>query len=224
MDMQNRCNFVFDLDGTIIASSRYYLTIVENLCTRRELEFTPSERRHCLGMPAVAFFAEKFGAGNPEAPEVRSALDQLYFQSRIDIEHIPAFDGIVDFLITIRARGHRIALWTSREKHSTTQLLAKRGLAGHFDMVVTANCVRKHKPDPEGLHHIARHFDCCPTRLVMIGDHDVDMQAAAAAGSRAIRANWHGLTPSLPCSFGFPTAESIADLNSMTTDSDFVFG
>lgn len=222
MEMQNRCNFVFDLDGTIIASSRYYLAIVETLCTRRGLEFTPAERRQCLGMPAVTFFAEKFGAGAPSAPEVTSALDHLYAQSRIDIEHIPAFDGMVDLLDTIRARGHRIALWTSREKHSTAKLLAKRELTGHFDLVVTADCVRRHKPDPEGLHHIARYFDCCPTSLVMIGDHDVDMQAAAAAGSRAVRANWHGLTPGAPCSLGFPTAESIEDLVNIVADAGAV--
>jgi FMN phosphatase YigB (HAD superfamily) len=96
-------------------------------------------------------------------------------------------------------------------------LLEKRALTPLFDLVVTANCVQRHKPDPEGLHHIARQFNCCPTRLVMIGDHDADMGAARAAGSMGIRANWHGLTPGLRCGLGFPTLDSIEALVAITT-------
>jgi HAD superfamily hydrolase (TIGR01509 family) len=197
-------HFVFDLDGTVLSSGPFYLSILERLCERYQVELTLADRRLALGLPARKFFTEKL------PPHVQGpAFDFLVQQSIIELPHIPVFDGMQDLLRDLRKRGCRVALWTSRDKASTEALLTLRGIHDHFDLKVTYDCISRHKPDPEGLIHIAGKFGCDVRELVMVGDHDVDVQAAHSAGSKPIRANWHGLTPGFVCPSGAPTFETL---------------
>jgi len=205
--ISERKNFVFDLDGTVLSSGPFYLAILERLFKRHDLELTAEDRHMCLGLPARKFFADRLPR------EIHAAAyEYLVEQSIIDLPHIPVFDGIPELLDSLRQRGCRIALWTSRDKLSTEALLSLRAIHDHFDLKVTYDCVTHHKPDPEGLRHIAAKFGCETRELVMIGDHDVDVQAALAAGAIPVRANWHGLTPGFVCPTGATTVATMADL------------
>ena len=62
----------------------------------------------------------------------------------------------------------------------------------HFAAVISGDCVTRHKPHPEGLERLQKHFGCRASEIVMIGDHDYDMAAATAFGAFAVRASWHG--------------------------------
>jgi len=52
--------------------------------------------------------------------------------------------------------------------------------------VVTCEDVTTTKPDPEGILKLLEDLDAKPEEAILLGDHAVDMQAARAAGVRAI--------------------------------------
>ena len=56
------------------------------------------------------------------------------------------------------------------------------GLAGYFDLVVSALDVARPKPHPESLNKILDHFQVRPDEAVYIGDSVVDAEAAQRAG------------------------------------------
>jgi len=97
-------------------------------------------------------------------------------------------------------------------KKNPTYYNSENEIEKHFEIVITGDCLENHKPDPEGLHRIATHFNCDTSQLVMIGDHDVDITAAKSAGAFPIRANWHGFKESKDCPLGAMTIHSIRDL------------
>lgn len=202
--------FVFDLDGTVLSSTPFYHAILETIFHRNGISLTEDDKRLAMGLSASAFLAPRL---NPEAME--EALIHLRDQSQVDKDFIPVFDGLHEVLAMIHGRGDRLAIWTSREKTSALQLVEKQKIAQFFDLVVTADCVRRHKPDPEGLTYIASQFGCDFSDIVMIGDHDVDILAAKATGSLPVRANWHGYRPGENCHLGALTVHSVAELSTL---------
>jgi HAD superfamily hydrolase (TIGR01549 family) len=204
---RDRSFFVFDLDGTLFASTPFYISILETVFGRLGLELTEAEKSLAAGLSARKFLAKRL---SPE--DTQDALRFMNEQSTLDLEHIPMFDGLSCLLETLASRNKRLAAWTSRDYHSAMLLLRKHKIEKHFEIVITGDCLENHKPDPEGLHRIANHFNCDTSQLVMIGDHDVDITAAKSAGALPIRANWHGFKEAKNCPLGAMTIHSIRDL------------
>jgi len=206
---RDRSFLVFDLDGTIFASTPFYFSILEKVFEKNALELSDQEKSLAAGLSAKKFLSPRL---SPEA--LAEALKFMNEQSTRDLEHIPVFEGFKELLITLRNNGRRLAAWTSRDYASTMLLLERHGLDQQFEIVVTGDCLENHKPDPEGLHRIANFFACNAKDLVMIGDHDVDIVAAQSAGAFAIRANWHGFREGQNCHLGAMTIHSVDDLSS----------
>jgi phosphoglycolate phosphatase len=63
-----------------------------------------------------------------------------------------------------------------------------------FDAVVGGDRGLARKPDPEMLDHLWRETGLLPSESVLIGDSEVDILAARAAGCTSIAVAW-GYTP-----------------------------
>lgn len=203
---------VFDLDGTILASTPFYFSILDKIFEKHGMSLSDDEKALASGLSARAFLSERLGDD-----AVADALDFLTEQSERDLHEIPVFQGFYDVLKTLRDQGRRTAVWTSRDRESALTLLRRNGLDEFFDVVIAADCVKKHKPHPEGLHAIAERFSCDPDDVVMIGDHDVDILAARSFGAKAIRANWHGYRLGENCRFGEMTVHTVEELRIQLT-------
>jgi phosphoglycolate phosphatase-like HAD superfamily hydrolase len=205
--LSKKQHIVFDLDGTIMASTPFYLAILERIFAGQGLSLDDATKREAMGLSARAFLEPRM-----TSLELSRSLDLLRLQSEIDLEVIPLFDGMKNLLRGLFRRGVRMAVWTSRDARSAKALLQKHGLDALFEVLVTADCVTRHKPDPEGLHYVSRQWACPIEELVMIGDHDVDMIAARSAGALPIRANWHGFSPGFQCDVGAMTIHRVDTL------------
>lgn len=74
-----------------------------------------------------------------------------------------------------------LAICTNRAS-SMDMIIEDLGLNGYFSCVMTASQVRYPKPHPEPLLKVLAHFGITAGEAVFVGDAEVDMQAAAAAG------------------------------------------
>ena len=178
--------WVFDLDGTLIDSFDFYLALVKTIFGRYGVTLAPENLNSCLGQYSKSFFASHL-----PKEHLAEALTDLKNHAMEDAGKIQPYQGILPLLTEIAAREMPMALWTSRDLESATKILDHTGLSRFFSHKVSGSCVGKHKPDPEGLLKIAGYFGCTPSQLVMVGDHDYDVQAAKAVGATAIRASWH---------------------------------
>ncbi len=109
---------------------------------------------------------------------------------------IVLFDGIIDMLTALHARGHMLAVATGKSRRGLDRAFDTLGLREYF---VTSRCADEgfSKPHPGMLHAIYDVTGHDPTQSVMIGDTTHDLQLAKNAGCDAIGVTYGAHHPSL---------------------------
>ncbi len=96
--------------------------------------------------------------------------------------HAPQlFPGAQELLGTLQAH-YTLGLVTSGSSERVRRDLARNGLDGCFQVVVTGGDVCRPKPDPEGLLQALQQMGIAPCQAVFVGDAAADALMAQAAG------------------------------------------
>jgi phosphoglycolate phosphatase len=124
---------------------------------------------------------------------------------------IVLFDGIVDMLADLHARGHMLAVATGKSRRGLDRAFDTLGLREYF---VTSRCADEgfSKPHPGMLHAIYDFTGHEPKQSVMIGDTTHDLQLAANAGCAAIGVTYGAHHPEL-----LKTEPALALIDSVST-------
>jgi phosphoglycolate phosphatase len=96
--------------------------------------------------------------------------------------HSRPYDGVVEGIAAMRAKGLRLACVTNKPKSFADPLLEHFGLAQCFELIVGGDTLPLRKPDPMPMLHVAQRFEIDPPEIVAIGDSLNDALAARAAG------------------------------------------
>jgi HAD superfamily hydrolase (TIGR01509 family) len=99
---------------------------------------------------------------------------------------IQAKAGLFELLAFVEARRLPMAVATSSEMPFVETSLAKAGLTGRFNAIVTGNEVPAGKPAPDIYLEAARRLAVAPEHCVAFEDSEAGIRAAAAAGMIAI--------------------------------------
>jgi len=94
--------------------------------------------------------------------------------------------GVVEFLRLLDAHRVRRAVATSASRIEVERLLARLGVAADFDAFVTADDVRRLKPDPEVYLKAAQAIGVAPRDCLVFEDALGGIAGARAAGMRVI--------------------------------------
>jgi len=125
------------------------------------------------GTPDPALFAR-----------ARAVFHQHYHQ--VNGQHSVLYPDVHAGLQALRELGLKLAVVTNKAREFTLPLLARIGLADDFTVVVCGDtCVRR-KPDPAPVLYACQQLGVAGARSVVIGDSANDVQAARAAGCRAL--------------------------------------
>jgi phosphoglycolate phosphatase len=191
---------LFDLDGTLLNTLEDITGSVNKALSR-------------LGFPQHELEAYKYFIGDGrEALAVRALPDHhrdaatvAKLVARIDEEYAKnwadntrPYEGVPELLDALTSRGIQMAI-LSNKPHDFTELMVSRLLPrGRFQPVVGAQPSVPKKPDPSAALGIAKRLDVQPREFLHVGDSDVDMKTATAAGMHAVGALW-----------GFRTADEL---------------
>ncbi len=100
------------------------------------------------------------------------------------------YDGIIELLQEIQASGIRLAV-ASNKYHSATQHLMMRYFPGiNFSVVLGQREGVPCKPHPAIVHDILSATGVSAEEALYVGDLDVDMLTAAAAGVESVGVTW----------------------------------
>jgi pyrophosphatase PpaX len=180
------CNAVgFDLDGTLIDSKPCIVASLQ--ATFRELNVripSPDEIRATVGLPWVDML-RRLGFPDKDAEAWRQAYN-IHF-ARLAPSSLRAFPGVTTVLLHLKGTGKKLALVTSRGNDTVEVCLRQTGIdPALFDVIVDRESTQKHKPSPDPILEACRQLQVETCDFVYVGDADVDMQAAAAAGAWGI--------------------------------------
>ncbi len=176
---------LFDMDGVIVDSERYWVTLEEE-------EIFPA-----AGVPDVS--TEEITGMNYR--EVYDYLDNeydvtverdeflaIYEESAREIygERVALMDGFRDLCGTLRDRGTRLAI-VSSSPVEWIEMVCERFELTNFDAVVSAEEVDgPGKPEPHVYRHAADELNLSPEKCVAVEDSTNGIESAKSAGMTCI--------------------------------------
>jgi HAD superfamily hydrolase (TIGR01509 family) len=96
-------------------------------------------------------------------------------------------------LRALRARRAAVAILTRNSRGNALRTLEAVALAEFFEpTLVLGRDEAPPKPDPDGVLHLARHWNVDPGRCVVVGDFLYDLQAGRAAGTYTVHVDPSG--------------------------------
>lgn len=178
---------IFDMDGTLIDSSKVICNAINYV--RERLELPPMTKEKIL--PAVNDMQTHSPSFFYEAKEF-DARHITWFQeyyTRYHDKEVRLYEGIKPLLEKMK-RSHNLSLATNAYRESALQTLRHLEIEEYFDIIVCADDVKNSKPHPEMIEKILDHFDCPAHEAIMIGDSLKDKEAASRAGVETILVDW----------------------------------
>ena len=176
---------IFDLDGTLADSMPWHYLAWQKACRRYGIQMDPALLRSETGSPGW-MIAEKViknnGLTNSVSPE--EILHLKY-------EEFTALQHNIKPITPVTALVHKyygklpMAVGTGGQRMAVTDTLKIIGLGDIFEIVITANDVNKHKPDPETFLKCAGMMEVDPRECEVFEDGDLGIEAARRAGMLA---------------------------------------
>lgn len=173
----------FDLDGTIVDSSRDLAESVNDVLI--ELGASPLSHAAIIRMigegARVLVGRALAAAGLPESPKAIERFLEIY-DVRL-LNHTRLYDGIAD---VVRAAGAhaRVALLTNKPRRPSERLLEGLGVRDLFEDVIAGDGPFPRKPDPAALVALGERAGATASRTLMIGDSRVDYETARRASAK----------------------------------------
>ena len=195
---------VFDLDGTLVDSSRSILVSHEAAWASVGAKCPPKEEILKLtGLPLIDIMQKLGPEYNPRT------LANVYSQTYVEAtRHECLFDGVTDLL----AKPFRAAVATGKSQRGADRVIKHFGFESRFEAVLGANSVPNPKPNPDLLYMI---MEITKTKdIVMIGDTTYDLEMADAAGVKGIGVSWGHHKPEALEKWA-PVATSVKELESL---------
>lgn len=183
---------LFDFDGTLadsIPHIRASFRHASRAVLGRELPDDVLLRN--VGMPLAAQMRMLV---DDEAVAQRLLEEYRAYNHATHDEMVRAFPGAHEVLAAVREAGAHVGLVTSKSRQIAERGLALLGMDESFDVVVTADDVASHKPDPTPVLHALDALGVQPERAAYVGDSPADVASAKAARVLAVAATW-GVAP-----------------------------
>ena len=179
---------ILDLDGTLVDTLGDFHAALGLMLNELRLPAVPeSTVSHFVGKGSEHLILSTLAYVGVPDPRARYDAAWASYQrhyDRINGRHSTVYPGVEAGLTALRGAGLRLACLTNKPVGFARDLLAAKGLAGHFEQVFGGDSFTRKKPDPLPLLKTCEALGSEPARTVMIGDSQNDAMAARAAGCR----------------------------------------
>lgn len=176
----------FDLDGTLTDSGlgimNGFAYAVQKMGGQVE---DKTQFKKFVGPPLKDSFGRVLGY-SPEDTDKAIAFYRDYYNGMGGNLENAVYPGIEKLLSDLKAAGKTLVVATSKGEHGTKVVLEHFGLVKYFDFVATSNDTdRQHKSDV--IRYALEHYGIENLeKVVMIGDRENDVSAAAEIGIDSI--------------------------------------
>lgn len=178
---------VFDFDGTIMNTNDVVIASWQHTYrTIKGIEVGEEEIVKTFGEPILVSLKREF----PMMPPEESVEIYREFQEAHKDELVKLFPRMDALCKETKLRGYKTAIVTSRTRRSLMSYLEKFGMADCFDVIVTCDDTKAHKPDPEPMLIALEKLGSKADETIMIGDSMYDILCAKNAGCQSALVGW----------------------------------
>jgi pyrophosphatase PpaX len=179
---------LFDLDGTLLDTIELLLGSVRHAFRNRDGRAPTTEEWIAgIGTP----LATQLRVYATDDADLAQLIEGYRDYQRANHDRLTrTYDDVLDVVATLHARGHRMAVVTSKANDIATRSLAFVGLDRYIEVLVGFDSTTTHKPQPGPVAHALAALGTPPNRAVFVGDSPHDMLAGNAAGVITVGALW----------------------------------
>jgi len=208
-------SYLFDADGTLFDTVELICTCFQYVAEKYAGKAMDKDTIiNGIGLPLKSQLITHLGPG---LDYDRILDDYLKYQLNIMEDSISLFPHVTETLESLKSAGKKLAVVTSRRRFSLEKILQSTDTARYFDVLVTPEDTRKHKPDAEPALKAMSLLGADKTSTVFAGDALYDICSGTSAGVDTIFVTWsHAELSSLPV----PPTWVIDSLQELTTCLD----
>lgn len=171
---------IFDLDGTLSDSLPMHIASWHSVCEKLNCIFDEHIVVEMTGMPTINF-AERIKKEQNlsiDAEEIVRMKQEEFWRT---INNIKPHDEVIDLMKNAHGK-IPMAIGTGASRTSAMLQLKELMIDHFFDVIVTADDVDKHKPEPDTFLKCAELMNVEPKYCQVFEDGELGMQAAHSAG------------------------------------------
>lgn len=171
---------IFDLDGTLSDSLPVHIASWHAVCKKLNCIFDERIVVEMTGMPTISF-AERIKKEQNlsiNAEEIVSMKQQEFWKN---INNIKPHGAVIELMKNAHGK-IPMAIGTGASRTSAMLQMKELMIDDLFDVIVTADDVDRHKPEPETFLKCAELLNVEPQYCQVFEDGELGMQAAQSAG------------------------------------------
>jgi phosphoglycolate phosphatase len=192
----------FDLDGTLIDTLGDLAAAVNLMLGMLGAPELPEPRVRALvgnGVEQLVLRALNESLGHNRTPPAQqsaalASFQRFYLQGLFERSRV--YPGVAPALQSLADAGVTLCCITNKDSVFTVRLLAAAGLSRFFAFTLCAACAADRKPSPNMLLSACSRLGIAPAQMVYVGDSNVDITAARAAGCPVVAVSYgYGTDP-----------------------------
>jgi beta-phosphoglucomutase len=178
---------LWDLDGTLTDSEQYHWRAWRDALSREGRDITYEQFLATFGHRNDAVVPSLLG--RPASPEeiarIGDSKEEAYRRMVVEcgIEPLP---GAAEWVRRLRGEGWKQAVASSAPRANIDCVLKAMALSDGFNAIVSAEDVKRGKPDPEVFLTAASKLGVDPSRAIVVEDAAAGVEAAHRAGMRCV--------------------------------------
>jgi beta-phosphoglucomutase family hydrolase len=178
---------IFDWDGVIINSAAHHEASWERLAKECGKLLPENHFKRGFGMKNEVIIPELLGwTAVPVEIRILSLRKEAIYREVVREQGIVALPGVEQWLEVLRQEEIPCVIASSTHRENITSTLEVLGLDLFFSEIVTAEDVKRGKPDPEVFLTAAKRIGVEPVDAVVFEDALVGIAAAKSAGMRVV--------------------------------------
>jgi len=177
---------LWDVDGTLVDTAELHFQAWVEFAREIDKPFTRDDFAGTFGWRNPEIIPKLFGSTytDEQIEQMGQRKESLYrTQAEKGVMLLPGVPALLD---AIGVMGGMQAIGSSAPRSNVELLLHMTQTAAHFRAIVAMEDTRRGKPDPEVFLLGAKALGVAPERCIVFEDAPVGIQAAKAAGMRAV--------------------------------------
>ena len=175
------------MDGTLVDSTEYHWLSWRTALAAEGVELSHESFLASFGQRNDTILRNHLGPDLPPATIDRIAEGkEERYRALVRDRGIALLPGAERWLKRLHAHGWRQAIATAAPRRNVETILATLDTAMYFDGIVSAEDVRRGKPDPQVYLLAAERLAVAPSRCIVVEDAPAGIEGAHRGGMRAI--------------------------------------
>jgi len=161
---------IFDMDGVLVNTTQYARQTANLILKKNKINFSEEEFKEYVGVSTrdrVNLWNKKFGT---DIDVEQFSKDFISTQFELMKDELKENKEILSVITNLKKQNLKVAVATSSLMEKAEKILHFLGIFDLLDILITADDIQNHKPDPEIYLKTAEKLNVSPEECVVIED------------------------------------------------------